>query len=99
MAFAKGVSAVGDKLVTQWPFFLTTVVALVGVWFLQTFLKSDTLSKIPLVLSEVREDKKRQETFLLDAQPFYDKAYQILKKGRGVCRLPSSRGKTKPRLQ
>lgn len=94
MAFAKAVSAVGEKLVTQWPFFLTTVLALMGAWLLQTFFKADTLSKIPLVLSEVRDEKKRQETFLVDARPFYDKAYQIIKKGAGVCRLPTSRGKT-----
>ncbi|KAJ4390066.1 hypothetical protein N0V93_007539 [Gnomoniopsis smithogilvyi] len=91
MAIAEFVSVAGEKLVTQWPFFLMTVLVLGGTWVFQNFFKQDALSKIPLVGSEIRDDGKRKEAFLSGAQSMYGKAYVILKKSMGLCRLPVPR--------
>lgn len=100
MAFAEVVSLAGEKLVSQWPFFLTTVLGLVGAWLLQqTFFKLDPLSKIPVAGSEIRDDNKRQEYFLANARLMYGRAYEILKKSMGACRLPTSRGISKSFLK
>lgn len=97
MAIAKVASIAGEKLATQWPFFLTTVLAVVGAWLLQRFFtKFDDLSKIPLVGSEISDDNKRKEAFMKNVKGMYAKAYQILKKSTGLCRLPTPRGKANP---
>ncbi|KAJ4416761.1 hypothetical protein N0V82_006572 [Gnomoniopsis sp. IMI 355080] len=91
MAIAEVASLAREKLVSQWPFFLTTVLALVGAWLLQqTIFKFDALSKIPLAGSDITDDNKRREHFLANAKTMYGKAYEILK-GLGACRLPTSR--------
>lgn len=94
MTLASVTSVVGEKLAMQWPLVLTTALALMGIWVFQTFFKSDPLSNIPLMGSEIVDEHKRRAAFLQNAKAMYDKGYNTAKKGLGLFRIPSARGKS-----
>lgn len=90
MAITEVTWAAAQRLSTQWPFILTALLVFAGAWALQTFLRPDALSKIPLVSSDIGDESKRRAEFLSNAKAVYEKGYSAFK--NGAFRITAARG-------
>lgn len=77
-------------LAAQWPFILTVILASAVAWVFQVLLKGNSISKIPLVGGDIRDEDKRRAAYTTSARDLYMEGYHNIK--NGLFRVPTSRG-------